>query len=171
MRLDEVPAVFTAARFLWLSDRSIQNVEDDTYRTWHRHLAPYSVDETTAAMDALLASNAKYCPSLGVLVGEIRAIRHRAQVATPEPVQLFAKKHSDITGPDTEYRAKLRKDAIAYHRSYKGHVSQEKLAEIDAWVDEIGPFEQAFLAQHGIHVELSQPQRTVGNAVVEEVPA
>ena len=115
MTFDEVPAVLTAARFLWLGDRGIQSRTDDVKlcQTWFRHLSAYSVDETTDAMDALLPTHVTYCPSLGVIVSEIRAIRSRH---SPPSTPLKPARHEMAVPPKLNpYREKLRTDLRKYH--------------------------------------------------------
>lgn len=148
MRLSEVTAVLTAARFLWRKDRDIAYKsdadEDGLCRAWHRHLAPFSVDEVTAAMDALLRANASdWCPSLGMLVSEVRAARHRQQ---PASTPLAPRSEPAVPPSLNPYRAKLRADLRQAARRPDGTIDPDALAQIDERVDEVGEHEQRALA-------------------------
>lgn len=152
MKLTEVGAVLTAARFLWLGDRSLARKSDDEEvglcQAWHQHLAPYSVDETHAAINALLTANPTFCPSLGVIVSEIKAIRSRTSVpSTP----LKPARHEMAVPPALNpYREKLRGDLRKYH-SPNGPVDRETLAMINTLVDEVGEHEQKALEYIAAH--------------------
>jgi hypothetical protein len=144
---------FRFAHSLWPDDA--KTASQGTLIAWAPILAPFSIDELYAALTECAKSGGRM-PALNALLDVLHAGRRKMH---PAPLFLPHPARGQITGPDTVYRAKLRKDAIKYWRTYAGNITQQKLAEIDAWVDEIGPREQAFLASHGIAVEVTQPVR------------
>ena len=148
---DNVVMAFRFAHSLWPDDA--KTASQGTLIAWAPMLSEYSVDELYVALTEL-AKVSQRMPALNALLDVLHAGRRKMH---PAPLFLPHPARGQITGPDTVYRAKLRKDAIAYHRSADGSISPKKVAEIDAWVDEVGPREQAFLKQHGIDVEMTQP--------------
>ncbi|MGH7722219.1 MAG: hypothetical protein ACRENL_05210 [Candidatus Dormibacteria bacterium] len=133
---------------------------------WSPALVQYSVDELCSCLEALSNAHSKL-PSKAEVLAELASRR------TPRatyPVLPAPRQERAVHPSQLDCRARLRADAVRFHRASDGSISTEELAEIDAWVAEVGPLEQAKLARFGIDVAMTQPQREGGDISAAEAP-
>jgi hypothetical protein len=153
---ENVVMAFRFAHCLWPDDA--KTASQGTLIAWAPMLSPYSIDELYHSLTTLAKAMTRM-PALAVWLDELHAARRKD---APPPLFLPAPARGQITGPDDVYRDKLRKDVRRFLRQPDGSIDPERLAEMDAWVDEVGPHEAAFLKRHGIDVEVTQPVRKGG---------